>query len=79
MPQEVQREIQILSENDHPFLMQMVHALVDLQGLRVYRGYNWGYIGIDRGYIGCMGVYRDIYGIYREVQGLNLHDGGLRG
>ena len=28
VPQEVQREIQILSENDHPFLMQMAGSLV---------------------------------------------------
>ncbi|CAE7026881.1 egl-4 [Symbiodinium sp. CCMP2592] len=27
VPQEVQREIQILSENDHPFLMQMVKSM----------------------------------------------------
>ncbi|CAE7284518.1 egl-4 [Symbiodinium natans] len=27
VPQEVQREIQILSENDHPFLMQMVKSI----------------------------------------------------
>ena len=28
VPQEVQREIQILSENDHPFLMQMAGSLM---------------------------------------------------